>query len=189
MRSVESVRMNRRSVLFTTLLLVLGAETVLFGTLVMSYLFLRSGGSGWHFTHPKTFDILIAGLNTLVLLASAFFARNGLLAITKDQVDLLKWNLLLALALGAIFVVGQVFEFNHSGMRIDDNAFGGVFFALITFHALHVLAGMTVLGLNFARTRLGDFSCEQHTAITGGTWFWYYVAAIWIVLFTVLYLV
>ncbi len=189
MRSAESAWMNRRSVLFTTLLLVLGAETVLFGTLVMSYLFFRSGGSSWHFTHPGTFDLLIAGLNTLILLASAFFARNGLLAITRGHVEALKKSLMVALALGAVFVAGQVFEFNHSGMRIDDAAFGGVFFALIAFHALHVLAGMSVLGLNFARARLGDFSAKQHTAITAGTWFWYYVAAIWVVLFAVLYLI
>ena len=153
--------MNRRSVLFTTLLLVLGTETVLFGTLVMSYLFLRSGGSGWHFSPPAAFDILIAGLNTLVLLASAVFARSGLHAITNDRVDLLKTDLMLALALGAVFVAGQVFEFRHAGMQIDDRAFGGVYFALITFHALHVLAGMTVLGLNYARARLGDFSSRQ----------------------------
>jgi cytochrome c oxidase subunit III len=189
MRSAGSVQMNRRSVLFTTLLLVLGAETVLFGTLVMSYLFLRSGGSGWHFTHPQAFDILIAGLNTLILLSSAFLARNGLLAIQKDRLKALQRDLLLALALGAVFVAGQVFEFNHSSMRIDDTSFGGVFFALISFHALHVLAGMTVLGLNYARARLGDFSDRKHEAVTAGTWFWYYVTAIWVVLFVVLYLI
>jgi cytochrome c oxidase subunit III len=189
MRSAESAQMNRRSVLFTTLLLVLGAETVLFGTLVMSYLFLRSGGSGWHFSPPAAFDILIAGLNTLVLLASAVFARNSLHAITDDHVDSLKTDLMLAMALGAVFVAGQVFEFRHAGMQINDRAFGGVYFALITFHALHVLAGMTVLALNYARACLGDFSRRQHTAVTAGTWFWYYVAAIWVVLFVVLYLV
>jgi cytochrome c oxidase subunit III len=189
MRSIDTARMNRRSVMFSTLLLVLGTETVLFGTLVMSYLFLRSGGSGWHFSPPTAFDILIACLNTLVLLASALFARSGLRAIAKDRVDLLKTSLLLALALGAMFVAGQVFEFRHAGLQIDDRTFGGVYFALITFHAVHVLAGMTVLGLNYARARLGDFSDRKHTAITAGTWFWYYVAAIWIVLFVVLYLV
>jgi cytochrome c oxidase subunit 3 len=189
MRSADMARRNPRSAMQSTLFLVVGAETVLFGTLVMSYLFMRSGGSSLHFIRPKPFDIAIASLNTLILLTSALFARRAQQAIARDQLDGLKTNLMLALGLGAVFIAGQIFEFNHAGMRIDDSTFGGVFFALISFHALHVLAGMTVLGLNLARARLGDFSARRHVAVTGGTWFWYYVAAIWIVLFTVLYIV
>jgi len=173
----------------STLLLVLSAETVLFGTLVMSYLFLRSNGSDLHFSHPNPFDLMIAGLNTLILLTSAVFARNGWKAIAQNQVGQLKRNLVLALTLGAVFVAGQIFEFNHSGMKVDDSSFGGVFFALISFHALHVLVGMALLTLNFVRARIGDFNARRHIAITVGTWFWYYVAAVWIALFAVLYLV
>jgi cytochrome c oxidase subunit III len=188
MRTVD-VQVRHNSVMQTTLFLVIAAETVLFGTLVMSYLFLRGGGSTMQFTHPQPLDLLIAGSNTLILLASAAFARGALQAIARADVRGLVRNLLLALGLGAIFIAGQVFEFRHAGMRIGDLAFGGVFFALISFHAAHVLAGMTVLGLNLVRANLGDFNDHRHTAITAGTWFWYYVTAIWLVLFIVLYLV
>jgi cytochrome c oxidase subunit 3 len=189
MESAPMTHPRRSNTMQSTLLLVLSAEAVLFGMLVMTYLFLRNGGSTMQFSHPKPFDIMIASLNTLILLASAVFAHNGQRAIIKDQVERLKTNLLLALALGTVFIAGQVFEFNHAGMHINDFAFGGVFFALISFHALHVLVGMTILGLNFARTRLGDFSARRHVAITMGTWFWYFVAAVWVILFTVLYLI
>ena len=183
------VQVRQSNVMQTTLLLVIAAESVLFGTLVMSYLFLRGGGSSMHFPHPKPLDLLIAGSNTLILLTSAALARRARQAITRDHVRSLVRNLLLALGLGAIFIAGQVFEFRHAGMQVGDLAFGGVFFALISFHAVHVLAGMTVLSLNLVRAQLGDFNRNRHTAITGGAWFWYYVTAIWIVLFTVLYLV
>jgi cytochrome c oxidase subunit III len=173
----------------TTLFLVLGAETALFGTLVMSYLFMRSGGSDLSFVHPRPFDLMLASLNTLVLLISAVLAGNAHRAIGRDRANLLKIHLLTTLILGSVFLAGQVFEFIHSGMRIDDSTFGGVFFALIGFHALHVVAGITVIALNFVRSLFGDFSVRHHTAITVGTWFWYYVVAVWIVLFTVLYLV
>jgi heme/copper-type cytochrome/quinol oxidase subunit 3 len=189
MKFAELAQPRRTSVVQSTLILVLGAETVLFGTLVMSYLFLRSGGSSLHFSHPRPLDIVIASLNTVILLTSATFARHALQAITKDHVNRLKTNLMLALMLGTVFIAGQIFEFNHTGMRINDSTFGGVFFALIGFHALHVLAGMTVLALNAARARLGDFSARRHAAVTAGTWFWYYVTAVWLVLFTVLYVV
>lgn len=184
-----NAQVRRSNVMQTTLILVVAAETVLFGTLVMSYLFLRGGASSMHFPHPTPLDILIASSNTLILLLSAALARRSLQAISRDDVRGLIRNLLLALGLGAIFIAGQVFEFRHAGMRITDLAFGGVFFALISFHAVHVLAGMTVLGLNLVRAKLGDFNDHRNTAITAGTWFWYYVTAIWIALFTVLYLV
>jgi cytochrome c oxidase subunit 3 len=189
MKQVVLAQPSRNSVMQTTLVLVLGAETVLFGTLVMAFLFLRGGGSDIPFVRPDSFDVMIAGLNTMILLASAAFAWNAQRAITADQVGRLKSNLLLALIAGAVFIVGQIFEFNRSGMRVNDSAFGGVFFALISFHALHVLAGMSVLVLNYVRAHLGDFDAKRHVAITAGTWFWYYVAAIWIVLFGVLYVV
>ena len=189
MGTAHMARAGRSSVMQTTLILVVAAETVLFGTMVMSYLFLRGGASSMHFPHPKPLDLLIAGSNTLILLVSAVRARRSLQAIDRDNVRGLIRNLLLALGLGAIFVAGQVFEFTHAGMRIGDLAFGSVFFALVSFHAVHVLAGMTVLGLNLVRAKLGDFNDSRHTAITAGTWFWYYVTAIWIVLFIVLYLI
>jgi cytochrome c oxidase subunit III len=172
-----------------TLLLVLGAETVLFGTLVMSYLFLRTSGTNMGFLHLQPIDLILAGGNTLVLLASAVLAWRAAQAIKKDNVKGLKTDLAAALALGAVFVLGQIFEFDHSGLTITGTIFGGAFFALVSFHALHVLAGMTLLALNLARAYLGDFSARRRSAITIGTWFWTYVAGVWLVLFTVLYLV
>jgi cytochrome c oxidase subunit 3 len=189
MQSTKTVQPMRNNIMQTTVFLVLGTETVLFGTLVMTYLFLRAGGTDAVFLHPKSLDVIIASLNTLVLVASAFLAWNAHRSIREGQVKSLKTNLLLTLLLGTIFIAGQVFEFKHSGMRINASVFGGVFFALISFHALHVLVGTIVLALNYVRSRLGDFSVNRHVAITAGTWFWYYVVMVWLVLFTVLYLV
>ncbi len=173
----------------STILLVLSAETVLFGTLVMSYLYLRTSESSTPFTHFSSIDVIIASVNTLLLLTSAIFAWGAAKAISEGQVKWLKANLLVTLTLGTLFVIGQILEFNHSGIRIEVSVFGAAVFALITFHALHVLAGITLLAMNFARTRLGDFSAHRHIAITVGTWFWYYVVAVWIVLFIILYVV
>lgn len=189
MQTTKVIQPLQNRITRTTIFLVLGTETVLFGTLVMTYLFLRAGGTETVFAHPKSIDVMIAGLNTLVLLASSFLAWNAHRNVQKGHIRSLKTDLLFSLLLGTIFVAGQIFEFKHSGMRINASVFGGVFFALISFHALHVLAGMTVLALNYARTRLGDFNAKHHVAITVGTWFWYYVVMVWVVLFTILYLV
>src|SRR5512146_714381 len=120
---METVRMrepDRQGVMQTAVLLVLASETALFVTLVMAYLFMRGGGSTWTFTPPSTTDTVIAALNTLVLLASAAVVRGAQHAIQRDRADRLKTGLLIAFALGAVFVAGQIFEFRHSGMSLHD---------------------------------------------------------------------
>jgi heme/copper-type cytochrome/quinol oxidase subunit 3 len=180
---------NRIKVMQSTLILLFGSETILFGTLVMSYLYFRAGGSDTPFTHPGVSDLLIAIFNTLLLAGSAGAAWASNRAIEQGQAGRMKALLLATLLMGAAFIGIQIFEFNHLGMKIDVSTFGGIFFALIMFHAAHVAAGIMVLLLNYARARLGDFTARQHVAITGGTWFWTYVTAVWLILFTVLYLV
>ncbi len=97
--------------------------------------------------------------------------------------------MLVGLGLGLVFVGGQFAEFASNGMRPGDQAFGGVFFTLMGFHAVHVLAGVVFLVINWVRGRLGDFSRGRHIAVTMGSWFWFYVTGVWLAMFVALYLV
>jgi cytochrome c oxidase subunit 3 len=172
----------------TTLLVVLASESTLFSTLLMAYLYLRTGASQAAFTPVAGSDVVIAAVNTGILLLSAWIAGQAAAAIRRgDRAGLVR-HLLVTLALGLVFVGGQVFEFNRSGMAPNDPAFGGVYFALMGFHALHVLAGIVILAVNTVRARLGDFTARRHTAVKVGTWFWYYVTGVWVVLFVGLYI-
>ena len=188
---MDASRLSSRptSLARTTLLLVLATESTLFGTLLMAYLYLRVSAANNTFVPPSTVDVLIAGLNSGVLLLSAWAAQRAVQAVKRNHLTGLKANLVVALALGLVFVGGQVFEFYRSGMAPDDPAFGGIYFTLIGFHALHVLAGIVALAVNAVRAALGDFSARRYTAVEVGTWFWYYVTGVWLVLFTALYLV
>jgi cytochrome c oxidase subunit 3 len=187
--SALSVSSRPNRIARTTLLVVLAAESTLFGTLLMAYLYLRVSPENKTFVPASSLDVLIAGLNSGVLVLSAWVARRATLAVRRNDLAGLKTNLVIALALGLVFVGGQIFEFQRSGMAPNDAAFGGVFFTLIGFHALHVLAGVVMLSINAVRAHLGDFNAGRYTAVEVGTWFWYYVAAVWLVLFTALYLV
>jgi cytochrome c oxidase subunit 3 len=185
--SASTVSSRSNGMARTTLLVVLAAESTLFGTLLMAYLYLRVSPANRSFVPASGSDVLIASLNSGVLLLSAWVARRATLAVQRADLTGLKANLVIALALGLVFVAGQVFEFNRSGMAPDDPGFGGVYFTLIGFHALHVLAGVVVLAINAARAYLGDFSARRYTAIEVGTWFWYYVTGVWLALFVGLY--
>lgn len=167
------------------LAVVLLSESVFFGTLLAAYAGLRSESS-WH-PAGGAGALILPAANTLIFLLSVIPAYLAARRPTRaNSVDL--W-LASTFALGLIFVAGQLYEFGRSGMRVDDAAFGGVFFALMGFHALHVVAGLVFLGINLVRSRLGDFASQNSDAVEVGSLFWYYVVAVWLVLFTVLYLI
>jgi cytochrome c oxidase subunit 3 len=181
--------MNRKSVAKTTLVVLIATETAFFGTLLMSYLYLRTGQADWPYMNHTLQRLIVPGLNTLLLVASAIVARLTVRSADKGDSEALKRGLAVVTLMGLVFVVGQVFEFTRNGMRPDDLAFGGVFFTLMGFHALHVIAGLVLNGMNLYRAELGDFGAEEHVPISVGAWFWYFVTIVWIVLFLALYLV
>ena len=169
------------------LFMALGAETVFFLTLLMAYITMRSQVP-WPVEHSFSrlafplFNTGILGLSVLAVWRAHANIRLGRAARLES------W-LIVSLLLGLLFIAGQVYEFNRAGLKVSDQTFGAVFFILIGFHALHVLAGIVILTINSFRSHWGDFSAERHVAIEIGTWFWYYVAAVWVVLFAALYII
>ncbi|MEO8607907.1 MAG: cytochrome c oxidase subunit 3 [Chloroflexota bacterium] len=184
-----NVTAPKSSIAQSTMILILLAETAFFGTFLMSYLFMRTGGTGAEVAQIAPIDQLLAALNTVVLLLSVGTMWRADAQIRQDRRDGLKANLAYSLVLGGLFIVGQIVEFAHSGMAVNDTHLGGIFFALIGFHALHVIAGMTVLIITYSRAKRGDFTAKHFTSVQMGAWFWYYVAAVWCILFVALFLV
>jgi len=188
MNSMTSAHpMSKTSTGRIALFITLGAETVFFITLLVAYAALRDEVS-WNIQHTLT-RLTIPLINTATLVISAITAWASTNAIRQNKQIALRNGLLVTVILGLIFVAGQVYEFSHAGLQIDDQSFGGVFFTLMGFHAVHVLAGVVFLALNYLRANLGDFSAEQHETVELGTLFWYYVTAVWFVLFAALYLI
>ena len=180
-------RGNRAGIAKTTLLIILATETLLFGSLLITYLFLRAD-QPWPLTGVPLSRLLFPGGNTLLLILSGVAAWQTMAALHRGNLSTVRVGLIVTLVMGLLFIAGQIFEFNHAGMRPDDPTFGGVFLALMGFHALHVAAGIVILGVNLIRAELGDFTAENTVAIDTGTWFWYYVIVVWVVLFIALYL-
>jgi cytochrome c oxidase subunit 3 len=178
--------MSRFSTGRLALSVILTSESVFFATMLVAYIALRDQAS-WPVEHTLA-RLMIPLANTAILLVSAITAWRGTVSIREGRSSASEGWQILTLLLGLVFVYVQVFEFSHAGMHINDQSFGGVFFALMGFHGLHVFAGVVFLIINYARTRLGDFSSNRHEAVELGTWFWYYVTVVWLVLFAALYL-
>jgi len=182
----EPRTMSRLSNGKVALSIILTSESVFFATMLVAYIALRNQAS-WPVEHTLV-RLTIPLANTAILLFSAIFAWRGTVSIRDGKTSASQGWQMLTLILGLVFVTVQIYEFGHAGMHLNDQAFGGVFFTLMGFHGLHVLAGVVFLIINLARTRLGDFAPTRYEAVELGAWFWYYVTVVWIVLFAALYL-
>jgi cytochrome c oxidase subunit 3 len=171
------------------LLVVLASETIFFGTLLSAYFYLRASQASWPLPTEPLDRLLLPAANTFLLLFSVLAVNLALRSIRQGNFTGLRTWLVATLLSGLVFVAGQIFDFTHSGMKINDQAFGGVFFTLMGFHAVHVLAGLVFISLILVRAFLGDFTHRRYLAVQVGAWFWDFIVGVWVVLFAALYLV
>ena len=99
--------------------------------------------------------------------------------------------LALTVTLGAIFLLGQTREylglFAH-GVTISTNLFGSTFFTLTGFHGLHVLIGLCALGALLGIVMSGRLGEIKPSGFEVVSMYWHFVDAVWVVIFTVVYL-
>ena len=138
------------------------------------------------------FDIPFTSVTSFILLMSCLTMVLALAAIQRgDHRRFRIWILATAL-LGATFIGGQIFEFTEftrEGLNVDTSLFGSSFFMLTGFHGAHVTIGIVWLlslwGLSMqGRLEQGD---SERVEIAG--LYWHFVDVVWIVIFTVIYLV
>jgi len=94
--------------------------------------------------------------------------------------------------LGMVFIGGQIFEFTEfvrEGLKLDTNLSGTTFFVLTGFHGVHVTVGILwLLSLTGYSLRRG-IGPEKAVAVDIAGLYWHFVDVVWIVIFTVIYLV
>lgn len=158
--------------------LFLVGEAMFFAALISAYLVLRSGSST--FGAPGDALSLPSGaLATLTLVASSACAWRALVG-ARHRSSASTW-LVLALALGAIFLAIQGFEYRaliERGLSPRTNLYWSCFFVLTSLHALHVLAGLVWL----AAVRKSD-ALRIELAVL----YWQLVDLVWLALFALLY--
>ena len=173
----------------------LSSEFMFFGALITNY-FLFKGRVGYTAPYPsEVFDIPFTSVSSFVLLMSSLTMVLADHAIHRDdQRSTRTWVVATAL-LGMVFLAGQVFEFtgfvqHDPPMKISTNPAASAFFTLTSFHGLHVLVGVIML-LTLAGTsmRRGRLSTTSGLSLESVALYWHFVDIIWIVIFTVVYLI
>ena len=169
----------------------LGSDCLFFGSLIAPYLLYK--GKSLVGPYPAdVFNIPYTSVSAFVLLMSSLTMVLALAAIQRgDQRGLRTWLAATAL-LGTIFIGGQYFEFMtfyHNGLSLTTNLFGTTFYVLTGFHGAHVTIGIIILLSFLVMSFRGRVTPEQHLNIELAGLYWHFVDVVWIVIFTVIYLV
>jgi cytochrome c oxidase subunit III len=168
------------------------SEVAFFSTLIVVYLALL-GRDRVSPTPAEALSLPLVMGTTAMLLSSSgtiHIAERGLRNGSR-RAFLLWWAV--TIALGVAFLAGTAFEWRELITRhhltISRNLFGTSYYTVVGFHALHVTAGvvamLVVLGLALRRR----ITAEHRTAPELVAWYWHFVDAVWVVVFTVIYVV
>ena len=173
--------------------LFLASEVMFFSSLIAAYLLVRSGAG-----KPSelfTSSLLLVTINTFVLVTSSLFMALSLAFVRRGRRRGYLTTLLITALLGAVFVSIQfLVEYPRlmgEGLTLNGvpHVFGSAFYLLTGFHGLHVLVGVLWIGVMLIRGLLGHLGPNNSIGVESAGLYWHFVDAVWIVLFTIIYLI
>lgn len=166
------------------------AESSIFAIFVIAYIFYL----GKSLSGPTPRQVLdVPVFATVCLWSSSLTIHLAVKALQRAQQAAFRLLWLLTLALGLTFLAYTGIEWyrliHDDGLTIRTNLFGTTFYSLVGLHAFHVIVGavglLTILLLAFA----GKVHREHVKNLDTFAIYWHFVDAVWVVVFTVVYIV
>ncbi|MEL7354389.1 MAG: heme-copper oxidase subunit III [Cyanobacteria bacterium P01_A01_bin.116] len=171
------------------ILVFLCAESMLFMGLFIAYITFRLVAAEWPPAGTPELEILLPGINSLILISSSFVIHKADTAVKNNNVGGVKTWFTVTAVMGAIFLLGQGYEYANLEFGLRENLFASTFYVLTGFHGLHVFVGLLLMLAVLWRARTPDhYSSDNHFGIEAVELYWHFVDVIWIILFILLYL-
>jgi cytochrome c oxidase subunit 3 len=176
------------------MLLFITSEVMFFSGLFAAYFSTRAANQPWP---PEAFSELLDPLGlilvaTIILILSSFTCQFAVWSIRKgDRTGFIR-NISITFVLGIIFLIMQAYDYSilfGEGMTLGSGPFGTTYYTLTGFHGAHVFGGVLMLGVVLYRGLAGQFSAKHHDAVEAVSLYWHFVDVVWILLFSILYLV
>jgi len=165
------------------------AESAIFTIFVVAYLFYV----GKSLTGPTPREVLDTPVfYTICLLSSSITVHlaGTFLERRKQRAFLSLW--LLTFVLGGLFLFGTAREWHRliyeKGLTISTNLFGTTYYSLVGLHAFHVSAGLVMLLIVLIFGLAGRVNRDQSGRIEVLSMYWHFVDGVWVVVFTVVYI-
>jgi heme/copper-type cytochrome/quinol oxidase subunit 3 len=172
--------------------LFLGSEVILFSMIIGTSFGLRvASGSNWP-VPSEVLNVPLTAVNTFILIISSFTMVKAVEAIQMDKPKTLRNYLAATTGLGALFLSIQAYEYLalfHEGVTPTANLFGSTFYIQTGLHGAHVFFGVLLVLFTTLRAHQGGFSRENHAGVELVGLYWHFVDLVWIILFTLVYLI
>ena len=166
------------------------AETAMFTIFVVAYLYYL-GRDRYGPTPHQVLELPI--FNTVCLLSSSFFIWLAEHAIGHGRMAAFRLWWAITFVLGAIFLAGTGMEWHkliyQDHLTISTNLFGTTFYSLVGLHATHVTLGLLLLLVVLVFSLTGKLGPEHAERVKVLALYWHFVDAVWVVVFTVVYVV
>jgi len=168
------------------------SEVALFSTLIVTYIFYL----GKDVVGPTPKEAL--SLSIVMWTTACLVASSGTVHVAERTLGrgnrgrfMLWW--LATVVLGVVFLVGTVFEWldliQRHQLTISRNLFGTTYYTLVGLHALHVTAGVTILLIVLGLALGRQVTSANRAGVELVSWYWHFVDVVWLVVFTVVYVV
>lgn len=182
----RSARVDRE---WLGMVLFITSELMLFGSFFMAYFFIRVvQGDPW-MPPGQELPVYVALANSAILFSSSATMHWATEGIKRNNRKALKAGLVLTILLGATFFSIQISEYVHLGFLPKDSAQASVFFSLTGLHGAHVVIGLGILLVVANRAFKGHYGPEKekHKGVEVPGLYWHFVDAMWLIVFTTLY--
>jgi len=166
------------------------AESAIFTIFVTAYLYYL----GRDVAGPTPREVLeVPIFGTVCLLSSSFFIYLAEHAIDHGRIGAFKLWWAVTFVLGSIFLIDTGVEWDklitHDHLTIATNLFGTTFYSLVGLHASHVVIGLIMLLITLIFALTGRLNVTHAERVKVLALYWHFVDAVWVVVFTVVYIV
>ena len=184
----ESWKLPSRGYVAMSSLIV--AESAIFTIFVTAYLYYL----GRDIAGPTPREVLeLPIFGTVCLLSSSFFIVLAEHAIGHGRMGAFKLWWSVTIVLGVIFLIGTGMEWDklitRDHLTIATNLFGTTFYSLVGLHASHVIIGLMMLLITLIFALTGKLNASHSERVKVLALYWHFVDAVWVVVFTVVYIV
>ncbi len=173
------------------MIVLVAAESMLFSGLIGTYIVFRLSAKAWPPADLPRLPLGLTVVNTLVLLGSVVPMTRALRAVARDDRSALARALAWTVLLGATFLAVQGLEWVRlvrHGLTPASGMYGATFYVLIGCHGAHVLIAVAWLAITALLARAERFTADRHATLEMCAIYWYFVCALWAVLFPLVYL-
>lgn len=164
------------------------SESMIFLGLFTAYLIFRSVTPVWPPVEVER-ELLVPAINSVILISSSFVIHQADVAIKHNQVKKLRTWFAATGIMGAIFLLGQIYEYAHLSFSLKSNLYASSFYVLTGFHGLHVFAGLLLIsGVLWRSRQPNHYTADTHFGVAATELYWHFVDVVWVILFILLYI-